>query len=254
VIGDATVAAGIFLHDADTFLECRLLIAHPNRPRVLTIRQAKAWTLPALTPLEQHKAAVHHINLAVFRLFGINTYVRRLVFESPLDAGGATDRAVLRYYELEVISELARQRISRTAWAGRSVLDEIEFESEIDRETIETWLKEFGSAEDADGTETGRPAWSRPGWYETAWSWMRRHATGQDAPTQASPDQHWSDDEMVLLSSPSNSGLVVMTATDPNVTSEPSEWASRFGWTEPELIINDAGRNWSLYRTSSGQT
>ena len=83
------MAAGILLHDVDTFLECRLLIAHPNRPRVLTLRQAKAWALPALTPLEQQVSAVQHINLAVFRLFGLKTYVRRLVFERPHDAGGA---------------------------------------------------------------------------------------------------------------------------------------------------------------------
>jgi muconolactone delta-isomerase len=252
------VPAGIFLHDADTFLECRLLIAHPNRPRVLTIRQTEPWALPALTPLEQHVAAVQHINLAVLRLFGLKTYVRRLVFERPHDAGGADANAVLRCYELELISELERQRISRTVWAGRSVLDEISFESEIDRETIELWLKEFESTEDADVTEatsmTGRTAWSRPGWYETASSWMRRQAAGRDALTQAAPDQHWTDDEIVLLSSHSNSGLVVMTATDSTDAPEPSEWASWFGWTEPELIINDAGRNWSLYRTSSGQS
>lgn len=143
-------------------------------------------------------------------------------------------------------------------WAGRSVLDEICFESEIARETIELWLEEFESAEDADDSEpssmTGRPPWSRPGWYETASSWMRRQATGPDALTQATPDQHWTDDDIVLLSSPSNFGLVVMTATVPTDAPEPSEWASRFGWTEPELIINDAGRNWYLYRTSSGQT
>ena len=252
------MAAGIFPHDADTFLECRLLIAHPNRPRVLTIRQANAWPLPALTPLEQYKAAVHRINLAVFRLFGLRTYVRRLVFERPRDAGDSAARAILRCYELEVISDLARQRISRTAWAGKSVLREISFESEIDRETIETWLKEFESAEAANGTEatsmTGRPAWSRPGWYEAAWSWIRRQAVGRDSPTQATPEQHWSDDEMVLLSSLSNSGLIVMTATRSADTPEPPEWASRFGWAEPELIINDADRNWSLYRISSGQT
>jgi hypothetical protein len=38
-------------------------------------------------------------------------------------------------------------------WAGRSVLDEICFESEIARETIELWLEEFESAEDADDSE-----------------------------------------------------------------------------------------------------
>ncbi len=32
VIGNVTGAAGIFIQDADMFLECRLLIAHPNRP------------------------------------------------------------------------------------------------------------------------------------------------------------------------------------------------------------------------------
>ncbi len=33
VIGNVTGArGGIFIQDADTFLECRLLIAHPNRP------------------------------------------------------------------------------------------------------------------------------------------------------------------------------------------------------------------------------
>lgn len=131
------------------------------------------------------------------------------------------------------------------------------FESELDSKTIEAWLKRFESTDDAEGTETtsitGRTAWGQPGWYETAWSWMGRQATGLDAPTQATPDQHWADDEMVLLSSSSNRGLVVMTATKSTNAPEPTEWASRFGWTEQELIINDAGRNWSLYRTNSGQ-
>jgi len=83
---------------------------------------------------------------------------------------------------------------------------------------------------------------------------MRRLATGPDTLTQATPDQYWTDDKLVLLSSPSNFGLVIMTATVLTDAPEPSEWASRFGWTEPELIINDDARNWSLYRTNSGQT
>ena len=208
------MAAEIFLHDVDTFLECRLLIAHPNRARILTIRRAEAWALPALTPLEQHKAAVGHINRAVYRLFGLKTFVRRLVSESP---GNSGYRKMVSCYELEVVGELARQRIRRTAWVGKTELDEIDFETEFDRETIESWLREFESAEESSdpstGDTTGRPRWSRPGWFETASSWIQRNASGLDAPTQATPDQHWTDDRMVVLSSPSASGQIVMTAT-----------------------------------------
>ncbi|MDP6824182.1 MAG: hypothetical protein QF554_12925 [Dehalococcoidia bacterium] len=243
------MTAGILLHDVDTFIECRLLIAHPNRPSVLTVRQANAWALPVLTPIEHHAAAVDHINLAVFRLFGLRTFVRRLVHDEP----GHTDyRAILRYYEMEVIGELARQRIGRTAWAGRVVLDEMEFESKSDREMIEAWLAEFESVDPSDDSRPVRPPWSLPGWFENASSWVQRHATGKDKPTQAIPDQCWTDDRLAILSSPSDTGIVVMTATGSPGTpdsQDTEEWASRLGWARPELIFDDTARNWRLYRT-----
>lgn len=245
------MTAGILLHDVDVFIECRLLIAHPSRPSVLTVRQVNAWALPALTPIEHHAAAVDHINLAVFRLFGLKTFVRRLVRDEP---GNSDYRAILRYYEMEVIGELARQRIGRTAWAGRAVLDEMEFESDPDREMIEAWLEEFESVDPSNGSSSGRPPWSMPGWFESASSWIQRNATGKDRPSQAIPDQHWTDDHLAILSSPSDTGIVVMTASgapDAPESLSPEEWASRLGWAGPELIADDTDRNWRLYRTGN---
>ncbi len=240
------MAAGILVHNADMFLECRLLIAHPARPRILTVRQADAWALPALTPLEHHPAAVTHINQAVFRIFGLKTFVRRLVSERP---GDQEYEAIHRLYELEVIGELEQQRIERTAWAGRVVLGEMIFEINSDKEAIESWLDEFESEERVNHSNSSRPPWSRPGWHESAASWMRRQATGPDSSGKAIPDQHWIDDRMTILSAPTTDGLIVMTAESAGSDSDPSTWSSGHGWEDPELITNDTARRWSLYRT-----
>lgn len=245
------MAAGIFLHDADTFLECRLLIAHPARPRILTVRRADAWALPALTPLEQHPAMVTHINAAVFRLFSLKTFVRRLVSERPGDSGYP---AIHRLYELEVTSELARQRIERTAWAGKIVLGEMVFEQDFDKRSIESWVDENDTEIPVKYSDPGRPLWSRPGWYEAASSWMRRQTSGRDSTGNATPDQHWTDEHMTVLSAPSSDGIVVMTAEDTDSPQDPSEWAARHGWQRPELITNDSARRWSLYRTRDRAT
>lgn len=246
------MAAGIQLHDVDTIVDCRLLIAHPVRPRVLTVRRAGAWSLPALTPLEQHVAAVSHINLAAFRLFGLHTHVRRLILERREDPGY---RAILRIYELEVISELAGQRIERTAWAGRDVLGEMEFEPGSDRGVIENWLDAYES----DDPEVGGQPWSRRGWFEAASVWMHRRATAAGVPAHGIPEQHWTDDGINVLTLASEHGSILMTASgfpasesveDPDPPGwESSEWASRFDWAKPELIASDSTRNWSLYRT-----
>lgn len=241
------MAAGIQLHDVDTVLDCRLLIAHPTDPRVLTVRQAKAWALPALTPLEHHVAAVSHINLAVFRLFGLRTHIRRLVLER---SERSPYRSILRIYELEVIGELARQRIERTAWAGRDVLDEMEFVPGSDRDVIEKWLEELES----DYPDVGGPPWTRPGWFEIASTWMQRQAAAAGTPCIGVSDQHWTDDSMNVLAAVSEHGTILMTATGipasrPAQDPGSSGWASRFGWTKPELIASDANRNWHLYRT-----
>jgi hypothetical protein len=239
------MALDILSHDADLFLQCRLLIAHPSRPQILTVHYSRDWSLPELTPLEQHVAAVDHINAAAYRLFGLNTYVRRLISEAP---GDPDYNELVRYYELEVVGELARQRISRTAWAGRTVMDEMTFKPGLDRDTINSWLREFESEKKSEN----RASWSRPGWFESAASWMKRNATGPDSLTQAIPCQQCSDDRQVILASPSNNGVVIMTGNAPGtpIQPDPVDWASRFGWNDTELITNDAARNWSLYRAS----
>jgi hypothetical protein len=240
------MAGEILSHDAELFLQCRLLIAHPSRPQILTVHYSRNWSLPELTPLEQHVAAVDHINAAAYRLFGLNTYVRRLISEAP---GDPDFNELVRYYELEVVGELARQRISRTAWAGRTVMDEMTFKPGPDRDTIKSWLMEFESGKNPER----RASWSRPGWFESAASWMKHNATGPDSLTQAIPGQQWSDDRQVILASPSDSGIVIMMANAPGTTTQqpdPVEWASRFGWNDMELITNDAARNWSLYRAN----
>lgn len=238
------MAVGIQLHDADTVLDCRLLIAHPTRPRVLTVRQAKAWALPALMPLEHHAAAVSHINFAVFRLFRLRTYVRRLVLEKSVDSGY---RSIVRYYELEVIGELQRQRIKRTAWAGRNLLDEMEFEHDPDRDAIEAWLDRFES----ENIEVASPPWSQPGWFDAASSWMQRQAAAANASTHGVPDQHWTDEHMSVLAAASDHGTILMTASRSPGGPASSDWASRFGSADLELIASDTSRNWSLYRAVS---
>jgi hypothetical protein len=245
------VAAGIFIHNADAYLECRLLIAHPSRPRILTVRQANAWALPALTPLEQHPAAVRHLNDAVFRLFGLNTFTRRMMSENP---GNSGYEAIHRFYELEVIGELAKQRIERTAWAGRTVLGEMVFDPSSDKEEIESWINEYESEEPSDTSDASRPPWSLSGWYEIASSWMRRQSTGTDSTGKSIPDQHWTDEQMTILSAPSEFGITVMTSEGEHDALDPSEWSERHGWETPELIIKDDARHWSLYRTRNRAT
>ena len=244
------MAGAIHVHDADLSLQCRLLIAHPSRPQILTVHYSRDWSLPELTPLEQHVAAVDHINAAAYRLFGLHTYVRRLISETP---GDVDYKEPVRYYELEVVGELVRQRISRTVWAGRTVMREMEFKPGLDRDTIKSWLREFESEKTSDDSGGNRTSWSRPEWFESAASWMKRNAIGPDSPTQAIPGQHWSDDRQVILASPSDNGVAIMTANAPGTTVQQSghdDWNSRFGWADPELITNDAARNWSLSRAN----
>ena len=95
---------------------------------------------------------------------------------------------MVRYYELEVVGELARQRISRTAWAGRTIMDEMEFNPGPDRYTIVSWIREL----DSETAQKKRGSWSRLGWFGSAASWMKRNVIGPDDPTQAIPGQHWS--------------------------------------------------------------
>ena len=261
------MGVGIQLHDVDTVVECRLLIAHPTRPRVLAVRRAGAWALPALTPLEQHVAAVSHINLAAFRLFGLRTHVRRLILERSEDPGY---HSILRIYELEAIGELAGQRIERTVWAGSDVLGEMDFKPGPDRDIITTWLDNYA----ADEPEISGPPWSRRGWFEAASAWMQRQASASGVKVRGIPDQHWTSDDINVLTLASEEGMILMTASLGPASGgrvsggpasggpvsgsperiESSEWASRLGWTNLDLIASDPTRNWSLYRTASAST
>ncbi|MDA1257838.1 MAG: hypothetical protein O3C10_08360 [Chloroflexi bacterium] len=234
----------IQLHDVDTVLDCRLLITHPTRPRVLTVRHSNAWSLPALTPLEHHVAAVRHINLSAFRLFGLRTCVRRLIRESTDDS---SYHSIFRWYELEVVGELAKQRIERTAWAGRDVLDEMEFEPPADRDVTEAWLRDYEATDDgAIG-----PPWNQPGWFESASTWMRRRAAAAGAPpVDQPPEQHWNDDAICVLVAASDLGAIVMTASTSPKAIGSSLWASRLDGARIEPIAEDSARNWALYRVS----
>ena len=79
---------------------------------------------------------------------------------------------------------------------------------------------------------------------------MQSQATAANASIQGIPDQHWTDDQMSVLAAASDHGTILMTASQSPGEPVSSDWASRFGSTDLELITSDTSRNWFLYRAA----
>lgn len=220
---------------------CRvsLLVPHPARPALLVADRPVPLSLLPTVVIDHPEPTVTTILASVDGIVPSTAVVLRQVVTSETD-GGETALLV----ELE-----AALTQPPPGWTWLEVDTEegvTGLEPEASRAAVAAWARER-----AEGWSPLRPAWSRPGWFAEASSWMVEQMAVDGRPAVGRPRQHQLWDVSVVLRAPSASGDAYFKCSLDLFRHEAvvtRSLAQRMPSGVPEVVAVDAERGWMLMR------
>jgi hypothetical protein len=228
----------------ETAPETYALIAHPTEPRVLLLPGDAGWTLLPVT-------ADNEIDVipAVRAALGLDVTVLALIYERQPGrhiqghAQPQGNEGPQRVVAVEPHTP-GCEPPAGARWVERDELAGLPLAVPEHREVIETWLREI-----EDGAPPGRVPWARPGWHDTAMTWVAEHlARLGHTPTGLAEQVRvsiWS----TVYRVPTDRGPLYFKAASPTFGFEPAltrTLAGLFPSFTPEVLAVDADRDWML--------
>jgi hypothetical protein len=153
--------------------------------RVLLLRTERGWTLPNWMPVERHYwQDVLHINRHIHEQYGMLTTVERLR-SAVFDRQG---QEILRVYSTFNHQKDAPPPVG-SRWIGSDEVSSLDMEIPEHSAVLEEW---FADAARPVVSEL-RKAWTLPGWFERASSWIRAELQrlGVGAPVRIEQLRTW---------------------------------------------------------------
>jgi hypothetical protein len=220
-----------------------VIVTHPDRQAILAVRapgRAAGWTLP--TTVVSTEAELHDWIRAIDALLGLPTVMLRHETLTAADHDHPT--LVVAEIEPVVPSAISAQWLELEAM----VVDDVE---EAVRPAVDRWLIRRGG-----GGALPRPAWSRPGWFARASTWMLESLVTAGREPVAAPVQHYIWSLTSVLRARTTTGDVYLKATAglfPQEVPVTALLATRTSGLTPAVISTNPAEAWLLMADHGGR-
>jgi hypothetical protein len=217
------------------------LVPHPERLAVMVVHggpQPGPARLPTVS-LSDAEPPVSDILASVAVLDIDDPVVLRTVMTST---GSAERGEVTLLMECDAVAALS----PGWTWLDLDAQAIARLEPETSRATVASWARER-----AEGWSPLRPAWSRPGWFARASTWMVEQMAAMGQPATGAPRQHQIWGVSVVLRAPSAGGDVFFKCTGDLFRHEAAvtrALARLMPGVMPEVLAVDEARGWMLLR------
>lgn len=227
-----------------------LLVPHPTRVAVLVADEGSLDTdpVPARLPvlrMGSTEPLLSEILSQVDVVDADTTPVLRQVITSS-DSADAGSREVGELCLLVEFEPGATEPPAGWAWLDLEGDTVDRLEPETSRAAVAAWVRER-----AEGWAPLRPAWSRPGWFARASSWMVEQMAADGRPAVAPPRQHQLWGVSVVLRAPAAAGDAFFKGSPEIFRHEgrvTAALAARMPGLVPDVVAVDDDQGWMLMR------
>lgn len=210
------------------------IIPHPDHPQILFLREEDGWTLP------RHQATMaHEINATMQAHPGLTTTVLECVYDRYKDPERGTEHLV---YALENHSpDIWTPANGR--WVGQEELANLSLAVPEHRAVLEEWLTRAAHP----GQDGKYAAWTQPGWFGQASTWIQeqleRLGYALAAPIEQLTALPWG----TVLRVPTTTDLLFFKAPSADAAFEPAlaqTLAHFVPGSVPQVCALDVQRHW----------
>lgn len=228
--------------------ECLLVVTDGADARVALLADGAGWRLPRFRAEEHHLGAAPHLRAAARRLLGVDTVLRRALWQQRDEVAQQATRAFLL-----AVDGTGWQPAPDARWVARAELARLPLAAADDRAALESWLALTAPA----AASPLRVPWARAGWYAETVAWLDARLAALGRPRTGPAEQLRAWAISALLRAPTAGGPVYLKAVPALFAGEPALTAWLAAWQPaafPRVLAADAARGLLLLDDVGGRS